>query len=386
MEPTDNQGPYQPRTPPMAEDDPVVQWLLQGDPAIRWQVLRDLVNASETEVATERARVEHEGWGARLLALRAPDGLWANGACFPDTAAFAAATARALAAGEPPPPWPSSDAEPAEAPTDGSSAEPGQPWTATYPVLLDLFHLGIPPDTPVMQETARLVARNCRWEYDGLPFFAGEVDCCINAGTILIGTYLGVDVDPVVRRLMADQMPDGGWNCWAETRPAPASFASTLDVIDALLRWERHTGGSEEVRRARRNGEEYLLRRNLFRSLRTGEVVNPEWASFSYPPRWHYDLLKATEYFARRGGIPDPRLTEAIERVRAKRQPDGRWLLENNHSGAVHFRFEEPDGAPSRWNTLRALRVLRWYGASAHSGTASQRLDDRWRHHVDGGS
>src|ERR1700751_3399081 len=129
MEPTEDQGPYQPRTPPMAKDDAVVQWLLQGDPAIRWQVLRDLVDASETEVATERARVEHEGWGARLLALRAPDGLWANGACFPDTAAFAAAPARAGPAGEPPPPFPSPETEPAGAPTDGSGADPGQPWT-----------------------------------------------------------------------------------------------------------------------------------------------------------------------------------------------------------------------------------------------------------------
>ena len=126
------------------------------------------------------------------------------------------------------------DAEPAEAPTEGSGAEPAQPWTATYPVLLDLCHLGVPPDSPLMQETARLVARNCRWEYDGLPFFAGEVDCCINAGTILIGTYLGVDVDPVVQRLVADQMPDGGWNCWGDARPAPSSFASTLAVIDEL--------------------------------------------------------------------------------------------------------------------------------------------------------
>jgi hypothetical protein len=356
----------------MAEDDPVVKWLLEGDPAIRWQVLRDLLHASETEVATERARVEQEGWGARLLALRAPDGLWSNGACFPDTAEFAAATARALAAGEPPPPFPSADAEPAEAQTDGSSAEPFQPWTATYPVLLDLCHLGVRPGSPVMQETARLVARNCRWEYDGRPFFAGEVDCCINAGTILIGTYLGVGVDPVVQRLLADQMPDGGWNCWAQTRPAPSSFASTLAVVDALLRWERQSDGSEEVRRARRKGEEYLLRRHLFRSLRTGKVVNPRWAMFSYPPRWHYDLLKATEYFAGRGGTPDPRLAEAIERVRAKRRPDGRWLLENTHSGKVHFRFEEPDGTPSRWNTLRALRVLRWYDAYAQSGSAPQ--------------
>src|SRR3954463_12349068 len=144
MEPTETLGPYQPRTPPMAEDDPVVQWLLKGDPAIRWQGLRDLVDASETEGATERARVEREGWGARLLALRTPDGLWANGACFPDTAAFAAATARALAAGEPPPPWPS----PHEGPAALSRAG-GQPWTATYPVLLDLCPLGVPPHSPV---------------------------------------------------------------------------------------------------------------------------------------------------------------------------------------------------------------------------------------------
>ena len=156
--------------------------------------------------------MEHEGWGARLLALQAPDGQWAGGAYVPGTAEFAAATASA--AGEPPPPFPSPDAEP----TDGSNAEPGQPWTATFPVLLDLCHLGTPPESSVMQETAHLVASNCRWEYDGLPFFAGEVDCCINAGTILIGVHLGVDVDPVVQRLVADQLPDGGWNCWAETR------------------------------------------------------------------------------------------------------------------------------------------------------------------------
>lgn len=359
---TKKDGPGLFQAPPMTEDDPVVQWLLQGDPAIRWQVLRDLLDAPQAAVAAERARVEHEGWGAGLLALRAADGQWAGGACFPDTAAFAERTAQALAAGEPPPPFPSPEAEPA--------GEPEQPWTATYPVLLDLCHLGVPPDSAVMRETARLVARSCRWEYDGLPFFAGEVDCCINAGTILIGTYLGIDVGPVVQRLIADQLPDGGWNCWAETRSAPGSFASTLDVVDALLRWERHTGGSDEVRRARRSGEEYLLRRSLFRSLRTGGVVDPQWLQFSYPPRWHYDLLKATGYFALRGGPADARLAEAIEQVRAKRQPDGRWLLENTHPGAVHFRFEVPDGTPSRWNTLRALRVLRWYDAARPASEA----------------
>ena len=362
--------PYLPQTPPMAGDDPVVQWLLQGDPAIRWQVLHDLLDAPQDEVEVERARVAHEGWGAGLLALRAPDGHWAGGACFPNTAAFAESTARALAAGEPPPPFPTPDAEPTETPSEQPAEEPEQPWTATYPVLLDLCHLGVPPGSAVMRETAQLVAHNCRWEYDGLPFFAGEVDCCINAGTILIGTYLGIDVDPVVQRIVTDQLPDGGWNCWAEARSAPGSFASTLDVVDALLRWERHTGGSDEVRRARHEGEEYLLRRSLFRSLRTGELVNPRWLQFSYPPRWHYDLLKATSYFALRGGPADPRRVEAIDQVRAKRQPNGCWLLEGTHPGAVHFRFEGPDGTSSRWNTLRALRVLRWYDAASPSNEA----------------
>jgi hypothetical protein len=278
----------------MAEDDPVVQWLLQSDPAIRWQVLRDLVHASETEVATERARVEHEGWGARLLALRAPDGLWANGAYIPGTAAFAAATARALAAGEPPPPFPSPDAEPAEAPTDGSSAEPGQPWTATYPVLLDLCHLGIPPDSPVMQETAHLVARNCRWEYDGLPFFAGEVD--------------------------------------------------------GLLEFERATGGSTAVREARRGGEEY-----------TGEVADAAYLDFAFPYYWHYDVLRALDYFRQARAEPDPRTAAAVEVVRSKHQPDGRWLLDRIHPGRVHFAIEGDVGQPSGWNTLRALRVLDWW-------------------------
>ncbi|HET7725524.1 MAG TPA: squalene cyclase [Propionibacteriaceae bacterium] len=355
---TEPDGLQASRTAPMAEDDPLVAWLLGGDPAIRWQVMRDLIGAPEIEIANERARVEHEGWGARLLALRAPDGQWADGACFPGTAAFAAATAQALAAGQPPPPFPT------PATDEDLKRTAGQPWTATYPVLLDLCHLGVPPDSPVMQETADLVTRNCRWEYDGSPFFEGEVDCCINAGTIVIGTYLGVNVDRIVRRLLADQLPDGGWNCWATTPSAPGSFASTLAVVDALWRWERRNGGSEEVLAARTKGEEYLLRRRLFRSLRTGQVVTPEWLSFSYPPRWHYDVLKAADYFALRGGTPDPRLAEAIAIIRAKQQPDGSWLLENTHPGTVHVRFEEPDGSPSRWNTLRALRVLRWYTAA----------------------
>jgi hypothetical protein len=190
-----------------------------------------------------------------------------------------------------------------------------------------------------MQETAHLVDRNCRWECDGLPFFAGEEDCCINAGTVLIGTYLGVDVVPVVQRLLADQMPDGGWNCWARTRPAPSSFASTLDVLDGLLRWERGTGGSAEVGRARRHGEDYLLRSNLFRVVAYGRGGQPGVGAVLLPSALALRPAQGHGVLRPAWGAPDPRLAEAVGQVRATRRPDGRWLLENTHPGAVHVRF-----------------------------------------------
>jgi hypothetical protein len=307
----------------------VIDWLLDGDAAIRWQVMRDLTDAPAAEVAAERARVTTEGWGARLLAARDPDGQWMGGACFPGR-------------GDPP--------------------EPGtQPWTSTLPAMSDLYDFGLDPHTETAREMTRLVAANCRWEYDGAPFFAGEVEPCINGRTVALGAYFGADVGGIVERLVtADQLDDGGWNCWTENGATVASFHSTICVLEGLLEFERATGGSDDVRAARQRGEEYLLERALFRRKSTGEVVADEWLAFSYPPRWHYDVLRGLDYF-RAAGVRDPRLGEAVELVRSKQQPDGTWLLENTHPGAVHFTMEDGDGRPSRWNTLRAARVLRWW-------------------------
>jgi hypothetical protein len=310
----------------------VLHWLLDSDPALRWQVLRDLSDAAPEVVAAERARVAAEGWGARLLAARDDDGQWAGGACFP-------------------------------ADFRGDFSE-GQPWTSTLPTLTLLRDFGVDPNAQWVRETVALVRENCRWEHAGQPFFAGEVEPCINGRTVAIGAYFGVDVDDIVARLLGEQLADGGWNCETENGSVRASFATTICVLEGLLEHERATGGSAQAVAARRRGEKYLLERRLFRRLSTGEVADPEWLRFSFPTWWHYDVLRALDYFRTAGDVPDPQLAEAIALLRSKQQPDGTWLLEHIHPGAVHFSMDDGVGHPSRWNTLRALRVLNWYDAN----------------------
>jgi hypothetical protein len=316
----------------------VLAWLLEGDPAIRWQVLDDLTSAPAEQVAAERACVGTEGWAARLLALRDPDGLWEGGACFPRR------VAEDWRAGIEP---------------DFSQ---GQPWTSTLPTLVLLRDLGLDPDSTAARETTALVAENCRWEHDGQAFFDGEVEACINGRTLAVGAYFGAEVEGLAARLLEDQLDDGGWNCWIEHGATVSSFDSTICVLEGLHEYERAIGGSVELTAARQGGEEYLLERSLFRRRSTGEVAVEDWLKFSFPTRWHYDVLRGLEYF-RTADVRDPRLAEAIELVRAKRQVDGTWLLENTHRGAVHFQLEDGDGHPSRWNTLRASRVLDWWEA-----------------------
>ena len=309
----------------------VLGWLLDSDPAIRWQVLRDLVYTPAEAVAAERARVATEGWGNRLLALQGKDGQWAGGACFP---------ARSIHQ------W---------------NMEQGQPWISTLPTLQLLHDFGIDPYSDQVCRAVTLVRDHCRWEHAGQPFFSGEVEPCINGRTVTLGTYFRQNMDGLVVRLLSEQLEDGGWNCEAENGSVRSSFATTINVLEGLLAHERATGGSAESIAARRRGEEYLLERKLLRRRSTGEVINPSWLQFSFPTRWHYDILRALEYFRSVGDRPDSRMEEAINLLRSKQQPDGTWLLENTHPGKVHFQLEEGDNRPSRWNTLRALRVLNWY-------------------------
>jgi hypothetical protein len=313
----------------------VLDWLLDSDPSIRWQVLRDLVHAPDEVVAAERARVATEGWGARLLDLQGDDGQWAGGACFP---------ARKF---------------------NQSGDSLGQPWTATLPTLQLLHDFGVDPSCDRVCRAVALVRDNCRWEHAGQPFFSGEVEPCINGRTVTLGIYFNQDVAVVVDRLLGEQLEDGGWNCEAENGSVRSSFASTINVLEGLLAHERATGGSAESIAARRRGEEYLLERRLFRRKSTGAIVNPAWLELSFPARWHYDILRALDYFRLAGETPNSRMDEAIELLRSKKQHDGTWMLENTHPGKVHFALEDGDGQPSRWDTFRSLRILRWYEQSA---------------------
>ncbi len=306
-----------------------IDWLLDGDAAIRWQVLRDLQSGSPADVAAERGRVEHEGWGGALLAREGPDGLWAGGACFPG---------------------------------DYRGGEPGQPWTATMHSLQTLQTSGSIRIPTSARGAVSRVAANGRWEHDGQRYFDGEVEPCINGRTVEAGAYFGVDVAPVVDRLLGERLDDGGWNCEAENGSVRSSFDSTLDVLDGLLEYEEP---SMRTLTSAPRREEYLLERRLFRRKSTGDVVDPDYLEFAFPYYWHYDVLRALDYFRRTGADPDARMAEAVDVVRSKRRDDGRWALDRIHPGRVHFHLEPDVGAPSRWNTLRALRVLNWWDNAA---------------------
>ena len=296
----------------------VVDWLLDSDPAIRWQVMRDITHEPAGVVAAERSRVASEGWGARLLALQGPDGYWGGGSLFPE-------------------------------------------WTSTTHTLLVLRYMGLDPMSAQAGRAVALVRDNVKWDHAGQAYFSGEVEPCINGKAVAIGSYFGQDVSGIVDRLLGEQMSDGGWNCEQENGSTRGSFHSTIDVLEGLSQYEQAVGASPELTGARRKGEAYLLDRRMFRRLSTGVVVNPEWLQFSFPPRYLYDVLRGLDYLRSAGAEPDERAAEAIDLVKSKRDADGRWALENPHPGAVYFDMDEGEGKPSRWNTLRALRVLDWY-------------------------
>jgi hypothetical protein len=304
----------------------VVDWLLNSDPAIRWQVLRDLTDAPVDEIATERARIATEGWGAKLLASQSIDGYWGVGAANPE-------------------------------------------WV-TLQTLLLLRDMGL---DPASEEARRVVARvraNVTWQgvlpqdaaWHGKPLFAGEVEPCINGRVVAVGAYFGEDEQGIVDRLLGEQMADGGWNCEQENGSTRGSFHTTICVLEGLLEHERATGGSPAVTAARERGQEYLLERHLLRRVSSGDVIDPAWTLFSFPTGYHYDVLRGLDYLRSAGVTPDARIAEAIDLVASKRDVDGRWALENVHPDELDAEPGVAEKQPSRWITLRALRVLRWAG------------------------
>jgi hypothetical protein len=294
--------------------------------------MRDLIGSPAEDVAAERARVGTDAVGARLLALQSADGRWGGAA------------------------W-------------------NRGWDSTMHVLLLLRDLGLDPASGEARRAVGLVRDGVTWrgcgpeECDGNPFFAGEVEPCINAQVAASGAYFGQDVQRIVVRLLGEQLPDGGWNCEAANGSTRSSFHTTICVLEALLEHERAGGDSPAVSEARLRGHEYLLDRRLFRRRSTGEVIEDrkargaDWTRFAFPTWWHYDVLRGLEYLRLAGVAPDERMADAIDLVTSKRDGDGRWTLETRHPGRMPVEIDEGEGRPSRWNTLRALRVLKWYSA-----------------------
>jgi len=310
----------------------VITWLLDSDPSMRWQVMQDLADAPAEEVAAERARVATEGLGAQLLGLQGTDGRWGGAA------------------------W-------------------NRGWNSTMHVLMLLRDMGLDPASDEACRAMKLVHDRVTWkgcgpqECDENPFFAGELEPCINGQVATVGTYFGQDVHRIIDRLLTEQLPDGGWNCEAANGSTRSSFNTTICVLEALLEYELQFGSTPEITAARLGGQEYLLERRLFRRRSTGEVIERDrkgggvWTCFAFPTWWHYDVLRGLDYLRRAAVVPDKRVVEAIELVNSKRDRDGRWPVENQYPGVMPVQIDGVRRQPSRWNTLRALRVLKWYSA-----------------------
>jgi hypothetical protein len=308
-----------------------IDWLLDSDPAIRWQAMRDLTDASPSAIVAERARVPREGIGAAILAGQEPDGSWRR----------------------------------ADAPA----------WLPTLFTLLLLRATGVDRAEPAVESGVAHLETNLRWsnqpcwelrgaELGGNAYFEGEVEPCINGGVLALGAYFGRPTESLARRLIGEQLDDGGWNCEAP-KSTRSSFHTTICVLEGLLEYERAVGFAPEIAAARRRGEEYLLERGLFRRRSTGDVANPAFLELAFPPRYHYDVLRALDYFRDAGVQPDARISDAVHFIESRRQTDDRWLLDRAYDEALALSLGESVGEPSRWNTLRALRVLRWYEPSS---------------------
>ena len=316
-------------------EDAIIGWLLKGDAAIRWQTLRDLTGASDTRVKREQRRVAREGWGSRLLARQDSAGRWAGRLYTPK-------------------------------------------WTSTTYTMVLLRGLGLEPEHPRALRACEVLFDAGAWTDGGMNFWQARherSETCVSSMLLSIASWFHFDdprVDRLAEHVLGQQMADGGWNCLATPgygKATHGSFHTTISALEGLLDYTRfRPSQSPRMREAQQRGREFFLAHRLFKSHRTGKVVKSEMTRFPYPPRWHYDVLRGLDYFRDAGAGWDARLGDAIQLVHKRRRADGRWSLDRGYPGRTFFRLERV-GGPSRWNTLRAMRVLRW--AELHSGRES---------------
>lgn len=307
----------------MDQPNSVIRWLLEGDPAIRWQTLRDLTDSRQDEIQRDRERISLEGWGARLLELQDQSGKWANGIYSPK-------------------------------------------WTSTTYTMLVLRDFGLSPKIVQVQKACQLLLDRGFYPDGGINYFASlkHSETCVTGMILSILAYFQFSderIHSLKNYLLDQQLPDGGWNCQSYNGATHSSFHTTISVLEGLREYEKFEPKNMDVIRiAQQKGREFLLIHRLFKSHRTGKVTKPEFTRFSFPPRWYYDILRALDYFQECRAAKDARLSDAIDIVIKRRTREGTWLLQNRHPGRTFFEMEQV-GEPSRWNTLRALRILKWW-------------------------
>ena len=303
-----------------------LSWLLQGDPSVCWQVQRDLIGEKPAVYNQTRSRIHQEGWGKDLLSHQDPAGSWGGGLY-------------------------------------------GPKWISTHYTLICLTRLGLAPDNPQVRTACQLYLERLYCQTDGgINVHAASAkdpisDTCVTGMALNFLSYFRFSDDRLgnlVDHLLKQQMEDGGWNCDSYKGAAHSSFHSTLSVLEGLLSYQNHIQGDQDLTRSREKAHEFLLQHKLYKSHRTGEVVNSKMTRFPFPPRWFYDVLRALDYFQAADAEKDQRFEDAIELLLSKQKQDQVWPQYRGPSGRIYFSFEEP-GKPGRWNTLRAYRVLKWW-------------------------
>jgi hypothetical protein len=308
----------------MRTSSSTIDWLLAGDPGIRWQVMRDLSSSSPSAVEREQRRVATEGWGAKLLALQDAEGTWAGRMYSPK-------------------------------------------WISTTYTMLLLRDLGLPPGNRHAEKACNLLLDRGLCRDGGIGFGWGRSETCVTGMVLSILSWFRIDdtrLDTLVDHLLEQQMRDGGWNCQFPFGATHASMNTTILALEGLSLYEYHRARAAKklraVRAAQRRGREFLLNHRLYRSHRTGKLIKRDFVRLAFPPQWHFDILRALDYFRAVDAPKDERLSDAIELLRGKRRDDGRWILEHRYRARYWFKMETIHHQ-SRWNTLRALRVLKWW-------------------------